>query len=107
MLSLLRQHPAYAQLGNRHRFLAHLSAGCLGFRLAELTTIQAAAARAKRVLVVYETGGTSQMDTPESNPTAPIDHSRTVWVAVHASQRARPTVFRHPYRQPPFQRLEK
>lgn len=78
MLSLLRQHPAYAQLGSRRRFLAHLSAGCLGVGLAELTAIQAATAastaRAKRVLVVYEEGGISQMDTWDPKPTAPIDH---------------------------------
>ena len=80
MFSLLQRHPVYSALGSRRRFLSHVSAGCLGVGLPELLAFEAAAKdstrgpRAKQVLVVYEEGGISQMDTWDPKPTAPVDH---------------------------------
>lgn len=65
---------------NRRRFCRHLSAGLLGVPLAEVLARQALAAAgnqrpaAKQVLVVYEEGGISQMDTWDPKPQAPVDH---------------------------------
>lgn len=81
MFSLVRNHPAYSASRSRRRFLGHVAAGCLGTNLADLLTLEAFAAitpdrarRAKQVLVVYEEGGISQMDTWDPKPTAPVDH---------------------------------
>jgi hypothetical protein len=81
MFPLLRNHPVFASRPSRRRFLSHVSAGCMGLGLADLLTLEAFAEqsggrtrRAKQVLVVYEEGGISQMDTWDPKPTAPIDH---------------------------------
>jgi hypothetical protein len=67
----------------RRHFLQSVSAGVMGYGLAELTALQALAARdigpsrvaaAKQVLVVYEEGGVSQMDTWDPKPDAPVEH---------------------------------
>ncbi len=86
MFSLLRRHPIFASLPERRRFLRYVSAGCLGVGLPELMALQGFAAqqglaaqtsggrRAKQVLVVYEEGGISQMDSWDPKPAAPVDH---------------------------------
>lgn len=66
----------------RRRLLQSVSAGVLGHGFAELTAIEAAAssevasraATAKNVLVIYEEGGISQMDSWDPKPEAPVDH---------------------------------
>ena len=65
---------------NRRRLLQAVSAGLMGYGLLELLTLEAAAntvseqRQAKQVLVVYEEGGISQMDTWAPMPDAPGDH---------------------------------
>lgn len=65
---------------SRRRLLAGLSAGVLGSGLADILTLQAVSAakqqgaQAKNVLVLYEEGGISQMDTWDPKPDAPVDH---------------------------------
>lgn len=65
---------------HRRRFLQSLSAGLMGTSLAEVLAIEAnhatspRTAKAKQVLVVYEEGGISQMDTWDPKPEAPLDH---------------------------------
>ncbi len=58
-----------------------ITAGVLGYGLPDMLTMQSRgnpistlAARAKNVLVVYEEGGISQMDTWDPKPEAPVDH---------------------------------
>jgi len=63
----------------RRRFLRDSCAGVLGLSLPQLLAIQArggnaAKPAAKRVLVVYEQGGLSHMDTWDPKPDAPVDH---------------------------------
>jgi hypothetical protein len=64
----------------RRRFGQAVSAGVLGCGLPEFFEQEAAAgeasvvARAKQVLVVYEEGGISQMDSWDPKPAAPVDH---------------------------------
>ena len=65
----------------RRRLLQSVSAGVLGHGLADLSAIEAmassasaAAAQAKNVLVIYEEGGISQMDSWDPKPEAPVDH---------------------------------
>ena len=65
----------------RREFLRSLSAGVLGFGLAEVLALEAfgkiadqTSQRAKQVLVVYEEGGISQMDTWDPKPHAPAEH---------------------------------
>lgn len=62
---------------SRRHWLRGVSAGVLGCGLAEMlaTSAQArSAAAARNVLVVYEEGGISQMDTWDPKPRAPVDH---------------------------------
>ncbi len=66
---------------DRRRVLAGISAGVLGSGLAQWQLLQAATpsvarrqAAARNVLVVYEEGGISQMDTWDPKPDAPVDH---------------------------------
>lgn len=64
----------------RRDMLRCVSAGVLGYGLPELLTLQTAAAAAehrpaaKQVLVIYEEGGISHMDTWDPKPEAPVDH---------------------------------
>ncbi|QDV51747.1 hypothetical protein Enr17x_38050 [Gimesia fumaroli] len=65
----------------RRRLLQSVSAGMMGVGLAEMLSLEAVAksesmtpGQAKRVLVVYEEGGISQMDTWDPKPEAPYDH---------------------------------
>lgn len=65
----------------RRRFVKSVSAGVLGCSLADMLAVEALAApnespsrRAKNVLVIYEEGGISQMDTWDPKPDAPVDH---------------------------------
>lgn len=62
----------------RRRWLQSVSAGVLGCGLADLMGLAALAktrgAKARNVLVVYEEGGISQMDTWDPKPEAPVDH---------------------------------
>ncbi len=66
----------------RRRLLQSVSAGVLGHGLADLSALEAVAsssatgatAAAKNVLVIYEEGGISQMDTWDPKPEAPVDH---------------------------------
>lgn len=65
----------------RRRLLQSVSAGVLGHGLADLSVIEAMAsgaaaspAAAKNVLVIYEEGGISQMDSWDPKPEAPVDH---------------------------------
>ncbi len=65
---------------SRRQVLSSLSAGVLGCGLAEMLTLEAVAAarqqgaQARNVLVLYEEGGISQMDTWDPKPDAPVDH---------------------------------
>ena len=69
---------------SRRRFLQSVSAGVMGYSLPELLALQALAktarspAAAKQVLVVYEEGGISQMDTWDPKPDAVVDQ-RTIY----------------------------
>ncbi len=64
----------------RRRFLSAASGSILGATLPELLRAESAAAAqstgpaAKRVIVVYEQGGLSHMDTWDPKPDAPVDH---------------------------------
>lgn len=64
----------------RRRFLRAASGSILGATLPELLRAESAAAAqstgpaAKRVIVVYEQGGLSHMDTWDPKPDAPVDH---------------------------------
>lgn len=66
---------------DRRRLMQAVSAGVMGYGLPELLALEAAAdastppPQAKQVLVVYEEGGISQMDTWDPKPDAPVDHS--------------------------------
>lgn len=74
----------------RRRFLKSVSAGMMGVSLVEITALEAAlkstgaATKARRVLVVYEEGGISQMDTWDPKPNAPVDH-RTPFLPISTS----------------------
>lgn len=65
---------------SRRRFLSGISVGVLGYGLADLLSLEAVAsvkrrgAQARNVLVLYEEGGVSQMDTWDPKPEAPVDH---------------------------------
>ncbi|MBI5760145.1 MAG: DUF1501 domain-containing protein [Planctomycetales bacterium] len=66
---------------DRRRFLRHVSAGVLGTSLGEMLAVEGMAEtigdstrRAQNVLVIYEEGGISQMDTWDPKPDAPVDH---------------------------------
>ncbi len=66
---------------DRRRVLQGLSAGVLGYGLGDLLALQTAMAdsgnphqQARNVLVIYEEGGISQMDTWDPKPDAPADH---------------------------------
>ncbi|MEI8384279.1 MAG: DUF1501 domain-containing protein, partial [Planctomycetota bacterium] len=66
---------------DRRRVLQGLSAGVLGYGLGDLLALQTAMADsgksprlARNVLVIYEEGGISQMDTWDPKPDAPADH---------------------------------
>ena len=80
MFSLLERHPAYARHPSRRRFLRHVAAGGLGLGLTDWLALESIAdtthkrPHAKQVLVVYEEGGISQMDTWDPKPEAPVDH---------------------------------
>ena len=71
----------------RRRFLQSLSTGVLGFGLADMYAMEASDSsprlpgRAKQVLVVYEEGGISQMDSWDPKPFAPVDH-RTPYLPI-------------------------
>jgi len=76
---------------SRRRFLQAVSAGVMGYPLAKMLALEAAAktsagriAAAKQVLVVYEEGGISQMDTWDPKPEAPLDH-RTPYAPISTS----------------------
>jgi hypothetical protein len=77
-----RNLPAADNGHSRRRFLKSLSAGVMGFGLAEMLALQTAAraagrsasGRAKNVLVVFEEGGMSHMDTFDPKPNVPVDH---------------------------------
>ncbi len=65
----------------RRRVLSSLAAGVLGTGLARWQTLEGATnstsrrrSAARNVLVVYEEGGISQMDTWDPKPEAPVDH---------------------------------
>lgn len=62
----------------RRRWLQGVSAGVLGCGLPQMLALQAHArsgrAAARNVLVIYEEGGISQMDTWDPKPLAPVDH---------------------------------
>ena len=64
----------------RRDFIRSLSTGILGLGLSECLAREAmaaptrAGARARNVLVIYEEGGISQMDSFDPKPEAPIDH---------------------------------
>ncbi|MBL8850313.1 MAG: DUF1501 domain-containing protein [Planctomycetaceae bacterium] len=62
----------------RRQFLGRSCAGLMGLSLPHLLAMQARAASgspaAKRVLVIYEQGGLSHMDTWDPKPEAPVDH---------------------------------
>jgi hypothetical protein len=65
----------------RRRLLKCVSAGAPGYGLAGLLALEAKAkaastlrSRARNVLVIYEEGGISQMDTWDPKPEAPVDH---------------------------------
>lgn len=64
----------------RRRILSSLSASLLGSGLTDWFHLESAASeggerpRAQNVLVVYEEGGISQMDTWDPKPDAPVDH---------------------------------
>ena len=65
----------------RRRLLSHIGAGVTGFAFSELLTRSCLAeqtgrplGQARNVLVLYEEGGISQMDTWDPKPEAPIDH---------------------------------
>ena len=73
----------YASLSNpnRRKFLQSLSAGVIGHGLVDLLALEASGRivgqperRAKQVLVVYEEGGISQMDTWDPKPHGPVEH---------------------------------
>ncbi len=75
----------------RRRFLRSVSAGVMGYGLAEMLELEAAAkntsghkARASQILVVYEEGGISHMDTWDPKPEAPVDH-RTPYQPISTS----------------------
>ena len=65
---------------DRRRLLQAVSAGVMGYGLPEWLALEAKAdistqqPQAKQVLVVYEEGGISQMDTWDPKPDAPVDH---------------------------------
>ena len=72
-----------SEVSQRREFMQSVSAGVMGFGLAELTVLESLLARdsdsslrprAKQVLVVYEEGGVSQMDTWDPKPNAPVEH---------------------------------
>ena len=65
----------------RRRVLSSVAAGVLGIGLSDLSALQAVASgsrtrarKARSVLVLYEEGGISQMDTWDPKPEAPVDH---------------------------------
>src|SRR5262245_21718609 len=63
----------------RRRFLRQSCGGVLGLSLPQLLALQARGSTqsrpaAKRVLVIYEQGGLSHMDTWHPKPEAPVDH---------------------------------
>ena len=65
----------------RRRVLSNLATGVLGCGLADLLRLQGIAGDsavprrpARNVLVLYEEGGISQMDTWDPKPEAPVDH---------------------------------
>lgn len=72
--------------------MSSVTAGVLGTGLSQWLTLDQAAAAAgtrrnaaaRNVLVVYEEGGISQMDTWDPKPEAPIDH-RTPYSPIHTS----------------------
>lgn len=69
-----------ARRGGRRRFLKSVSAGAMGFGLADWLALEAearsaaAAGKARNVLVIYEEGGISQMDSWDPKPDALVDH---------------------------------
>jgi hypothetical protein len=76
---------------DRRKFLQSLSAGVMGYGLADVLALEAAhktasqpERRAKQVLVVYEEGGISQMDTWDPKPHAPVEH-RTLYKPIVTS----------------------
>ena len=65
----------------RRRLLKSVSAGVLGYGLGDLHLLNAASGdsrrqpwKARNVLVLYEEGGISPMDTWDPKPDAPVDH---------------------------------
>lgn len=65
----------------RRRILSSVAAGVLGYGLTDVFRLETFAGglssqrgKAKNVLVVYEEGGISQMDTWDPKPEAPVDH---------------------------------
>tara|TARA_Y100001934_G_scaffold234479_1_gene284563 strand:+ start:2196 stop:3650 length:1455 start_codon:yes stop_codon:yes gene_type:complete len=82
------QHP-FAD-PDRRRFLKSVSAGAMGIGLADLLALEAVAkkvktdAPAKQVLVVYEEGGISQMDSWDPKPDAPL-HLRSPFKSIPTS----------------------
>lgn len=76
---------------SRRGFLQSVSAGVMGYGLAEMLALEAAAgiagrpkAQARQVLVIYEEGGISQMDTWDPKPDAPLEH-RTLYQPIATS----------------------
>lgn len=64
---------------SRRRILKNVSVGVLGCGLADLLALEAKgwtnrSAKARNVLVIYEEGGISQMDSWDPKPLAPVDH---------------------------------
>lgn len=82
-MNLLPGNRSLVPDSRRRRFLQSLSAGVMGLGLPEWLALQARAksassggtqAQAKQVLVVYEEGGISQMDSFDPKPEALADH---------------------------------
>ena len=82
-MNLFLRNRSAAPHPERRRVLKSLSAGMMGIGLPELLAMQARAktasgspveAQAKQVLVVYEEGGISQMDSFDPKPEALADH---------------------------------
>jgi hypothetical protein len=80
-------HLPIEQDSGRRRVLSSLAAGVLGASLPEWLHLQTLAnekterPRARNVLVIYEEGGISQMDTWDPKPDAPVDH-RTPYLPI-------------------------
>ena len=90
-VSVRRSSDVYKRDPSRRRFLQSISAGVMGYSLAEMLALQGVGettsvrrSPAKQVLVVYEEGGISQMDTWDPKPDAAVNH-RTPYTPIATS----------------------